>query len=206
MYTYVKIPISNNFFSVAFPNKCVYCGLPAETKIVQPVNGQSNYEDNRGRFVTENYSTKLTIPFCKTHMKESKKNSIILNSINILAAIGLFLGLITGRLWFLVFLISPLLQPTDNFILTLGGLLIILMIGMGLVYVITVLAKYLLSFFVHTLRHQSGLGLLSSGVLGIKCTFTPKKDALLFRFVNAEFAREFSILNGQGEKGASSIK
>ncbi|MBT3337261.1 MAG: hypothetical protein HN855_08970 [Anaerolineae bacterium] len=189
MATYVKVPFSTNRIAVvAFPNKCVYCELPAETKVVQPVEGQSHYEDNRGRFVTKSYSTKVTIPFCKTHMKESERNNTILKAINILAGLGAFP---------IVLFLAPLLGSAgDNFILLVGALFLAIMIGVGLVWIITLPLKYLVSLFVHSLKDQTGLGFLGSGVLGVKIKFTPKKDALLFRFVNAKIASDFSSLNG----------
>ena len=77
MSTYEKVPISNKFFRVAFPNKCVYCGMPAETKIVEKVTGASVYQ--RGwKNVTVDYSTELDIPYCKKHKEDSKRNKTIL--------------------------------------------------------------------------------------------------------------------------------
>lgn len=197
MYTFVKIPISLNHVTVVFPNKCVYCGLPAETKIVEEVKGSSHYEAGN-KFVSKLYSTKITIPFCYTHKEDSKRNNTILTRTLLTLSLiggGLFLAEFFGGLKILAY---PLGLVNMDFF---WAVVIHLLILAGGVYVVFGLTKYVLSLFVKTLRYQtisSGEFLNALGALGIRCTYTRKKDALRFRFVNAEIAREFSKLNGQG--------
>ena len=167
----LAIPIVDGKYKVAFPPKCVYCGAPKEVTLRKTASAGPN---RRRRIVA------VSVPYCATHARVSKRNSLIL-TVGLIAALLFSCGILFG------ITTSFVDDPSDMLLVFLG------FAGIGLALVGRELLRRVLARSSETMRDST-----SGGDLGIRMWLAGPK--VMFSFSNGRIAAEFAQLNG-GQSG-----
>jgi hypothetical protein len=198
-----NVPMIDNKLSVNFPNKCIYCGIPAETTKIIEVTVSDKGSSQRGQTITTTTLTRsinLTIPYCQNHAELSEQNNNVLYR---LFGFGLLLGLLIG------FIINLSQTTLGDFVSTTFSSFSGFIWGSAFTIAPAIAGGFLLMwspkllpflFKNKTLKHQPSLFSHHGSDLGINCDFSNERDALYIKFVNPGITQEFAYLNSAKAK------
>ena len=178
MDTTVRIPAEGNLFAVRFPNRCVYCGNPAEVGVPVVVE-KSDAKD--GQQVKSQVI--LNAPYCRLHQKIDSRNSIIFGLLVIPSGIALF---VAGLLF---------AYPEPPFRTTgLLALIMVILVGVGFAWIGGMIIAFLVAFVLFPILTALTKSPFKMN-LGMSAAYSPGDSCLNFVFPDENVAASFKDLN-----------
>ncbi len=190
MRTKVNVPIhgfreTGQKIQVNFPQRCVYCGGPAETQVVVDVSG-----GKESHHTSVSYSAKLLLPYCLAHAMVNHQYKRLMKIIGFPVFLIVFIG------WF--FVMMPFASVMEKLPINIIFLPLIfpcignLLLGAAAIFL---LHGILLLFFP---KFREIPTVFQDGALGVTVKLNAAMHAatsLEFKFSNKEYAAEFAQLN-----------